>query len=157
MKKVVAILCVTATAFVLGACDGQKKDVQKANSETELLEEVTSEKELNKVVKDEREAEKDTSSVKINVNAIGEPKDTKAAAEEILTKYEQTVKNYVDVLVKFQKGDMSVASEYQKLSQELPQISTDVYKYVSDFDAKQTKRLEAATKKYTDATKALTK
>ena len=135
MRRVLSILGIVAMTFTFAACSGSKKDVQTTDEATEQIE-ATDENAGTDVV---------------------EPVNLKVAAEEALKKYEQAVKDYLDVLVKFQKGDMSVASKYQKLSMDLPQLSKEATQYAAEFDAKQTKRLEATTKKYTDATKALAK
>ena len=137
MKRVLTMVGIVAMSFTFAACSGSKKDAQQTENATEQMDEAT----------DENAGD----------NAIAESVDLKVAAEEALKKYEQAVKDYLDVLVKFQKGDMSVASKYQKLSQELPQVTRDAQQYAAEFDAKQTKRLEATTKKYTDATNALAK
>ena len=137
MKRVLTILCIVAMTFTFAACNGSKKDAQKTDNATEQMEAVTEEI--------------------AGADASAEPVNLKAAAEDALKKYELAVKDYLDVLVKFQKGDMSVASKYQKLSQDLPQLARDAQQYAAEFDTRQAKRLEAATKKYTDATKALAK
>ena len=132
MKRVLTILSIVAMTFTVAACSGSKKEAQKTDEATEQIE-VTTE----------------------NAEVTAEPVDPKVAGEDALKKYELAVKDYVDVLVKFQKGDMSVASKYQKLSKELPQLLRDAQQFAAGFDAKQKKRLDAVTKKYTDATNAL--
>ena len=138
MKKVSMILCVATIAFALVACGGAKKEDPKTPETTE-----------NADVAEDNATEQPSVAMT--------PEELKVAAEEALKKYEKTVKDYLDILVKFQKGDMSVANQYQKISKELPEVTNEAYKYAAEFDAKQTKRLEAAAKKYADAVKALAK
>ncbi len=75
--------------------------------------------------------------------------------EKSLKDFESYVERYVETIKKMRAGDVSVAGEYSKLSQQKQKFETDMTRYAADFDAAQKKRLDDARKKLTDAVKAL--
>ena len=76
-------------------------------------------------------------------------------ADTALKDFESYVENYVAVIKKMRDGNVSVAGDYSKLSQQKQQYDADMARYAVDFDDAQKKRWEDAGKKLADAIKTL--
>jgi ABC-type phosphate/phosphonate transport system substrate-binding protein len=84
-----------------------------------------------------------------------DPAAEAAELENALKDFESYVEHYAEVIKKLKAGNVSIAGEYTKLSQQKQQFEADMNRYKINFDEEQTKRWEVARTKLTDAIKTL--
>ncbi len=101
--------------------------------------------------KKEEKTEQAPETTELKAAPAGETAD----AEKTLKEFESYVTSYVEVIKKMKAGDVSVAGDYSKLSQQKQQFDADMDRFAVDFDADQKKRWDDAKTKLTDAIKTL--
>ena len=125
MRKIVTILFSGVLMVSFAACGGNKE----GNTESVQQEDAT--------------------------EVMAKPVVEVADAEKALAEYESYVEGYVEIINKMKTGDVSVAEDYSKLSQQKPQYDADMARYDVDFDDAQKKRWEDGAKKLAEALKSL--
>lgn len=79
------------------------------------------------------------------------PETSEATEGDALSKYEAIVDKLIPLMEKVKKGDASVASEYQKLSEEMAAIAPELQKELTNMTPEQSKRYQEIAEKWAKA------